>query len=258
MHYAGGLTPGQAQSLEGAAGVTVRTSELPYASYLQFTMNVGTAPFDDPRVREAFRLAVDRDRIVRVVYFGRAFVGNDLPALGFPGYAVDLPQRAHDPERARRLLAEAGAAGASVELTAGPELAGMVEAATLIVEDLRAVGVDATLREVPAGQLFADYPAYQQLPFRAGFNPPAPFAPNHTPGTFPEVDALVLAARGAPTEQERAAASEQAQRLLWERGNQLAPVFVPNVSAAADGLSGVRELQFPDFSQATLAAEPAG
>ncbi|GAA2107115.1 ABC transporter substrate-binding protein [Streptomyces synnematoformans] len=252
VDFVSGVAPAQAQSLAGTDEIAVTTSELPYASYLHFTMGTENAPFDDPRVREAFRLAVDRERIVKNVYYGRAFVGNDLPALGFPSYDTGLGQRAHDPGRARRLLADAGAEGMSVELTAGPELPGMVEAATLVVEDLREIGVDATLRELPPGQLFADHAAYLALPFRSGFNPPAMFEPNHVPGTFPEVDALVQTARSAPAAEERLAASHEAQRRLWEKGNQIGAVFVPNISAAREGVSGVRERQFPDLSRATV------
>ncbi|WP_239678883.1 ABC transporter substrate-binding protein [Natronosporangium hydrolyticum] len=252
VDYTSALTPAQAQSLDGEDGIAVTTSELPYASYLQFTMDHEAAPFDDPEVRTAVRLAVDRERIVENVYFGHAYVGNDLPALGFPSYHTGLEQRGHDPDQARQLLSDAGAEGASVELVAGPELPGMVETATLIVEDLQAVGLDATLRELPAGQLFADYPAYLAMPFRAGFNPPAMFEPNYTPGAFPEVDELVQSARSAPTAEERTAASHQAQELLWEEGDQLGVVFVPNLSAARDGISGVRELQFPDLAQASI------
>ncbi|GIG40594.1 ABC transporter substrate-binding protein [Cellulomonas phragmiteti] len=252
VDYVSGLAPAQARTLDDVDGISVTTSELPYASYLQFTMSTASAPLDDVRVREAIRLAVDREQIVENVYFGRAFVGNDLPALGFPSYDEGIPQREHDPERARELLAEAGAEGMSLELTVGPELAGMVETATLVVEDLRAVGIDAALRELPAGQLFADYQAYLAMPFRAGYNPPAPFEANHTPGTLPEVDALVQAARSGASADERLAASHAAQQLLWQQGNQLGVVFVPNVSAAREGVSGIRELQFPDLAQATV------
>lgn len=252
VDYISGITPAQAQTLDGADGLAVSTSEPPYVSYMPFTMNTATAPFDDPRIREAFKLAIDRQRIIDNVYYGLASLGNDLPALGFASYDTSIPQREHNPDEARQLLEEAGAAGMSVELTAGPELPGMVETATLIVEDLRAVGVNATLRELPAGQLFADYPAWLALPFKVGYNPPALFEPNHTPGTFPEVDALVQTARSAATPEERLTASHEAQRLLWQEGNQLAPVFVPNISAARDGVTGVRELQFPDLSQVVL------
>ncbi|MBO1752922.1 ABC transporter substrate-binding protein [Actinotalea sp. BY-33] len=252
VDYISGLSPAQAQNLEGEGGLSVATSELPYASYQFFAMNLEHEPFADPRVREAFKLAVDRERIVENVYFGHAFEGNDVPALGFGSYDDSLEQRTHDQDRARELLDEAGRTGMSVELTVGPELPGMVETATLVVEDLKAVGVDATLAELAPGQLFADYPAYLALPFKAGYTPPAPFEPNHTPGTFPEVDALVQTARSAPTAEERLNASHAAQQLLWEKGNQIAPVFVPTISAASTAVSGVRELQFPDFAQATI------
>ena len=252
VDYISGVTPAEAQALQDADGITVTVSELPFASYMQFTMNVAVPPFDDPRVREAFRLAVNRERIVEIVYFGRAFVGNDVPGLGFPSYDADLEQRSQDLDRARSLLEEAGAVGISVELTVGPELPGMVETGTLIVEDLKAIGVDATLRELPPGQLFADYGAYLALPFRVGYTPPALFEPNHRPGTFPEVDALVLTARSGATAEERMAASHAAQQLLWSEGNQIAPVYVPSISAASNNVAGVRELQFPDLSQATI------
>lgn len=252
VDYISGVTPAEAEDLDAADGFEVTTSELPYASRLMFTMDLDAEPFDDPRVREAFKLAVDRERIVENVYRGHAFVGNDLPGLGFPGYDDGIQQRAYDPDAARDLLDDAGADGLSVELTAGPELAGMVETATLVVEDLKAVGVDATLQELPPGQLFADYPAYLELPFRAGFSPSAMFEPNHTPGTFPDVDALVQTARSATDEDERADASREAQRLLWEEGNELGPVFVPEISASREGVSGVREQGFPDLSQAVI------
>jgi peptide/nickel transport system substrate-binding protein len=205
-------------------------------------------------VRRAFRLAVDRQAIVDTVYFGRAEIGNDVPALGFPSYDTGLEQRSYDPDEAKALLREAGHDGMSIKLTAGPELPGMVETATLIVENLRAVGVKASLDELPAGQLFADYEAYQRLPFAAGYNPPAPFEANHTPGTFPDIDKLVATARSAPAEGDREAASHKAQGLLWEKGNEIIPVFVPTVNAHTDKVSGVRSLQFPDLSAAELAS----
>lgn len=252
VDYINGITPAQAQTLQDVDGITVASSEPPYVSYMPFTMNLEAAPFDDPRVREAFKLAIDRQRILDNVYYGLGYLGNDIPALGFPNYDDSIPQREHDPERARDLLEEAGAAGMSIELTAGPELAGMAETATLIVEDLQAIGVNATLRELPAGQLFADYPAWLALPFKSGYNPPVSLETNHTPGVFPEVDALVQQARSAATPEKRLEASHAAQRLLWEEGNQIAPVFVPSIGASRDGVDGLIESQFPPLEHVSL------
>lgn len=251
--FVSGVSPFDARDLEKVRRFTVSAGEPPYVSNLRFEMNLSHAPFKDERVRRAFRLAVDRQAIVDTVYFGRAEIGNDVPALGFPGYATSLDQRAHDPEKAKSLLREAGHEKMSIELTAGPELPGMVETATLIVEDLRAIGVKASLKELPAGQLFADYKAYERLPFAAGYNPPAPFEANHTPGTFPDADKLVATARSALSKGDREAASRKAQHLLWTKGNEIIPVFVPTLDAHTDRLSDVRSLQFPDLSAAEIA-----
>lgn len=220
-------------------------------------MNPQAEPFSDVRVRQAFKLAVDRERIVENVYFGRAFVGNDVPGLGFPNYDTELEQRAHDPEKAKELLAEAGAEGIEVELTAGPEMPGMLETATLIVEDLKAVGVKATLKELPAGQLFADYPAYQKLPFKAGYNPPATFEPNHVPGAFPEVDALVAEARSATSPEARLQASHEAQKLLWEEATRSARSSCPASAPPATESAACESCSSPTSPRQPSPNEPA-
>ncbi|OCC14049.1 ABC transporter substrate-binding protein [Streptomyces sp. PTY087I2] len=248
VEFVNAVSPTAARTLAKAKGFEVSAGKPPYVSNLRYVMNLQHKPFKDERVRSAFRLAVDREAIVRSVYFGRAYLGNDVPALGFATYNKDLEQRAQDVERAKALLREAGYDGMSIELTVGPELTGMVETATLIIENLRSIGVDASLKELPAGQLYADFEAYQKLPFAAGYNPPAPFEPNHVPGNFPDVDKLVATARSATEQAERASASADAQRLLWEKGNEIIPVFVPTVDVHVETMSGVRHLQFPDLS----------
>jgi ABC-type oligopeptide transport system substrate-binding subunit len=74
--------------------------------YLVF--DVSRPPFDDARVRRAFALSTDRQAIAEVATEGHAATasGGLLPP-GMPGHspAIGLP---YDPERARRLLAEAG------------------------------------------------------------------------------------------------------------------------------------------------------
>lgn len=204
---------------------------------------------------------------MRTVFYGNAETGNDLPSVGFPDYADGVPQRAHDPERARALLEEAGADGMKVQLTTGPETPGMVEMAALYVEDLKKIGVRASVRELPAGQLYADFPTYTALPLAGSYQMPIPALSAYqmntaggSPSAFgwkkPETDALVAKARA---ESDRARAKKlgtQAQRTRWEEGNQVLPVFKPNLNAQAKGVDGIREdlfEQFPGFSRASLA-----
>ena len=68
--------------------------------------DVKQPPFDDPKVRQAFTLAFDREKYIDVVLHGIA-----LPAIGpyppgLPGYNTNLKGLPYDPARARQLLSE--------------------------------------------------------------------------------------------------------------------------------------------------------
>jgi oligopeptide transport system substrate-binding protein len=74
-----------------------------------YEFNVQVAPFDDPKVRQAFAMAIDRDSFVNKVDFGVGEVAYSLIPPGTVGYDPELGQElAYDPQRARELLAEAG------------------------------------------------------------------------------------------------------------------------------------------------------
>ncbi|MEU9382666.1 ABC transporter substrate-binding protein [Streptomyces sp. NPDC048279] len=267
IDFAHDLSPVTARTLDDDGKVELVPTKSPYLVGLSFQMNMSAKPFDDPRVREAFKLAVDRQAMVKTVFYGNAQVGNDLPSIGFPDYAEGLPQRAHDPERARALLKEAGADGMKVTLTTGPETPGMVEMAALFVEDLKKVGVRVSVRELPAGQLYADFAAYAALPLAGSYQMPIPALSTYqmsTAGGSPSAfgwkesatDALVAKARAERDSREAKRLGTQAQRTRWEDGNQVLPVFKPNLNAQAKGVTGIRDAlfeQFPGFSQASLA-----
>ncbi|WP_342362153.1 ABC transporter substrate-binding protein [Terrarubrum flagellatum] len=77
------------------------------AAYLGMNQNL-YAPFKDKRVREAISIAVDRPAMVRGLYGGAAFVLNGAVTPGMPGFDPSLPEPKYDPERAKKLMAEAG------------------------------------------------------------------------------------------------------------------------------------------------------
>jgi oligopeptide transport system substrate-binding protein len=72
--------------------------------------NVTRKPFDDPRVRRALALAVDKERIVKKITKAGEMPSDHLVADGTQNY-ISPEGLGHDPELARKLLAEAGYPG---------------------------------------------------------------------------------------------------------------------------------------------------
>jgi len=71
-------------------------------------MRVDRPPFDDPRVREAVDLSIDRRALVDRVFRGKGAVANQLLPRGTVGHVPELPPSHFDRDRARRLLRAAG------------------------------------------------------------------------------------------------------------------------------------------------------
>jgi ABC-type transport system substrate-binding protein len=69
-------------------------------------LNVKQAPFDDPKVRLALNLAIDRQSIASKVLSDLVAPAKGVLPPGFPGYNAALKGYEYNPERARQLLRE--------------------------------------------------------------------------------------------------------------------------------------------------------
>ncbi len=78
--------------------------------------NVRKPPFDDPKVRQAFALAIDRQKLVDVVYRKMAAPANTILPPGMPGYVEPKGGIAFDPVKAKQLLSESKYAGKLPEI----------------------------------------------------------------------------------------------------------------------------------------------
>ncbi len=118
------------------------------------TMNTQMEPFDDKAVRQAVNMAINKDRIVRIVN-GRAVPANQPLPPTMPGYAEDYEGYAFDPEAAKQKLAEAGYPdGFSTELYVmnvdpNPRIAQAIQ------QDLAAIGIDAEIRSLAQSNVIA-------------------------------------------------------------------------------------------------------
>ena len=118
------------------------------------TMNVKIKPFDDVRVRKAVAMAINKDRIVRIIN-GRAVPANQpLPPL-MPGYDAAYKGQANDVEGAKKLLAEAGHGdGFTTELYVAntdpqPRIAQAIQ------QDLAAIGIKAEIKSLAQANVIA-------------------------------------------------------------------------------------------------------
>ncbi|WP_073198063.1 ABC transporter substrate-binding protein [Roseovarius marisflavi] len=81
--------------------------EIPTGNWMGLIFRTDVPPFDDPRVRLAMRLSVDRNEMLKLALDGGGVVSCDTPVAPNDQYRADMTCP-RDVERARALLAEAG------------------------------------------------------------------------------------------------------------------------------------------------------
>ena len=139
-----------AQQLESAATVL----PLRAANHRYLNMNVTKAPFNDPRVREAFALALNRPSITTGLWGKYGEVGNDSPLWpGYPYTDKSVRQRTQDLKRARQLLQSAGKEGLKVTLTCYRAFE-MPDYAQRVAQDLKKIGVNCSVKVYTSAQYF--------------------------------------------------------------------------------------------------------
>jgi peptide/nickel transport system substrate-binding protein len=80
--------------------------------------NSKVPPLDNPLVKQALSLAIDRDAIIKTVHGGQGVVPNGLIAQGDFGFDATLPPLEYNPDRARQRLQAAGYQGEPIVLEA--------------------------------------------------------------------------------------------------------------------------------------------
>ncbi len=120
--------------------------------HYSFPMLVNLSPFDNLKVRQALKFAVDRQEMVDKILQGHGAVANDHPIGPANQYwASDLPQNSYDPDRSKAMLTEAGLDGLSVDLSASDAaFDGGVDAGLLYQATAKACGININVVQEPA------------------------------------------------------------------------------------------------------------
>jgi peptide/nickel transport system substrate-binding protein len=115
----------------------------------------GHNPLRDPRVREAISLAIDRKTLTSRLMDGMAVPADSYAPSGLFGALTDAPKRDYDPARARKLLAEAGAEGMSLTLSATRDrYVADAAVAQALGQYLTRVGIQTTVEAMPQVNFF--------------------------------------------------------------------------------------------------------
>ena len=165
LDVASGVQPATAKASEGT---DIRVSVSPGTDTVPLLLRVDTEPFDDQRVREAIKLALDRPALVEQVYLGYGRVGRDMIRLDEPGVPANVPEVRRDVERAKQLLAQAGHPnGFTTVLHTSGAYPAMLPLATLAKEQLREVGITVEIQEHAPDQYWTT--AYTVKSFTVGY-----------------------------------------------------------------------------------------
>jgi peptide/nickel transport system substrate-binding protein len=231
------------QEVAVAHDARLRFDTVPTAVIAALAFNTTRAPLDDPRVRRALAMSIDRDAISKKITLGKYPVTNMLQ----PQFSWAYDRSVHEPDY------DPGAADAAFDASgwrrgAGgirrkdgvplrlvyvqfPESMTGVRVATDVQAALRARGVDVTIKSVSNAQLFLPKTGVlasgtfdlAYVPFTMGADPDDSFilrcnAPsNYMRWCDPRVDALEKSALASPSEAERKALYGSIARIVADQ-----------------------------------------
>jgi len=124
-------------------------------AYQYLGLNFRDPRLRDSRVREALSLAIDRDDIIRHKMLGYAQPATSLLSPKNYFHNPDVKPDPYDPERARKLLKEAGAENLVLELKTSTDR-DAVSNALVIRNHLARVGVDLQIRSLEFPTFYAE------------------------------------------------------------------------------------------------------
>ncbi|MFD0943866.1 glutathione ABC transporter substrate-binding protein [Savagea faecisuis] len=224
------VQPSEVTGIETSGKGTVDVTDGNSLSYVAF--NTEKAPFDNPKVRQAISMLINTDEILTGIYddYGQAAKGPLAPSVF--GYSDKYPPLAHDIEKAKQLLEEAGLGDGfktSIWTNDNPQ---RIETAVLLQQKLKEVNVDVEIEQMEWGTYLDKTANGEHEMFILGLSNPVGDADYFLTQLFhsknkgasgnrsfydnPEVDRLLDEARQEIDEAKRIELYEEVQKVLIE------------------------------------------
>lgn len=193
-------------------------------------LNNAKDKFADPRVRQALNYAVDVATIAEAIYPTEMILSHGPIPPGLPGFREDGKPYGYDPDRARELLAEAGAENLTFDVYFR-SLALNQRFLEAVQANLAQVGVTMNLQQrdwtavrqaMQQGELdaylanwYADYPDAENFLYPLFYSEMAGAGGNAAFYSNATVDSLILAARRTLDDEERIRMYARADSLIF-------------------------------------------
>jgi ABC-type transport system substrate-binding protein len=207
-------------------------SSIPSMCTTLLQVNTASQPVDDPKVREALALSIDRDALNEVIFNDLSLPAGSILPPAMPGFSTDLAEYHFDVEAARQALQESSYTGQAITIhlsvsgyagEESPLVSALVEmwkenlGINVRVENVDPADFTRTVREDPGDVVLygwcADYPDPQNF-LDLLYHSSSDF--NVAAYGNPALDTLLEKARIESDSQERLALYHQVEQTLLE------------------------------------------
>ncbi len=198
-------------------------------------MRVDLKPWDNEKVRMALKLCQHREKILHLAYFGQGLLAHDVHVCPKHPEYCKKPIPKYDPEKAKKLLAEAGyPKGLDVNLAVGSEWTDVVRYAEILKQDAAPAGFRINIQTMPTSQYWEKWTEvdlgvtpWQHRPLGTMVLNLAyvtdekgePVAWNETNWSDPEFTKLLNKANGTLDVDARRKIFCDLEKIQWERGS---------------------------------------
>ncbi|GGM80078.1 ABC transporter substrate-binding protein [Dactylosporangium sucinum] len=160
-----------------SVGADRKVEEKQAFNHLFLMFNCAAAPFSDKRVRQALHYAIDADKVVKTALQGYGTAASSYLDAGNAGYQKAATVYDYDPDKAKSLLAAAGASNLSFELHT-TDAAFIKDSAPVIIDAWKAIGVTATLNTMPSSAIYGNVVPGPNFRVLAASGDPTVFGPD--------------------------------------------------------------------------------
>ena len=239
---------------------SLKTQTLEGSRYYWLLPNNTVKPLDNPKVRQAVGLALDRKALVAGAFFGQAtpILGGVIPEWNWGHSDARFFGERAEAAKAKALLAEAGVAnGFETSLTIASSFPAMVAMAPILQANLAAVGIKAEIKTMEIPRYWDEVwgPSKFDITTMYWVSPladPDDFVTNNykcgmainvQKSCSKEMDAILEEAKSAPTQDARKAVYKRMQDLSLEEMDIVPLVNAWLLIAHANNLQGFTPLR---------------